>query len=375
MNLRRTLVLSVMLALGALFFMACQSQELTSAKLYLQQQNWDEAEQQLKLAEQNEPDNPEIPYLLGSQIYARQGQYEQMNQAFDRSLAISNKFANDIEDIRTRYWSQEFNTAVKMFNQAISQQGDQQKQTLQQSVDHFKTALTIAPDRPETYSPLATAYTLLGDVDQAEQTFQNALDKDPENFSVLFNYGKLMADQGNIDRAIELLSKAHSVDPEKSNAVQLLSSLYIKQKDYNKAIDMLDEAIDQDSENANLYFNKAILHIQIAKQYEEQEQPDSAKAKQEFSKAISAMESAIEINPDDVDAQMRVGELYQELERWDAAKTAFEKVLSEQPDNADAMRKLAITVYRMGDTQKAQELLEKAKQLQQQQSSSESSSQ
>ncbi len=365
MNLRRIfLVLAVIIA-PVILFLSCQTQELTSAKLYIQQQSWEEAEEFLKKAEEVEPDNPEIPYLLGSQIYARQGEYEQMNEAFERSLAMSNKFRNDIENIRLRYWSQEFNAGAKTYNQALNQQDEKRQQLLEDAVKNFETAVRIMPSKPETYGSLATAYLLLDQIDRAKSTFERALENDPENFNVLFNYGRLLAEEGQNQRAIELLQKAREIDPENSAATQLLSNLYIKEGKTAEALDMMQRAIEQDPENATLYFNKAILHIQLAQNLDGDEQQDQAQ--QQYDQAIQAMEKAISINPDDVEALTRVGELYQELERWEEARDAFEQVLEQEPENAQVIRKLAITVYRLGEQERAQELLEKAKALQQQQ--------
>ncbi|HKJ68076.1 MAG TPA: tetratricopeptide repeat protein [bacterium] len=364
MNQRRIFLLLAVVIAPVILFLACQTQELTSAKLYLQQQNWEEAEEFLKKAEESEPDNPEIPYLLGARIYARQGEYDLMNEAFERSLSISNKFASDIENVRLRHWSEAFNSGAKTYNQALNQQDEKRQQLLEDAVEHFETAATIMPSKPETYGSLATAYLLLDEIDTAKKTFERALENDPDNFNVLFNYGRLLAEEGQNERAIELLQKAREIDPENSSATQLLSNLYIKIGKTEEALDMMQRAIDQDPENPTLYFNKAILHIRLAQSFDENEQQDQRK--QQYDQAIQAMETAVSINPDDMEALIRVGELYQELERWEEARDAFEKVLEEQPDNADVMRKLAITIYRLGDQERAQELLEKAKSLQQQ---------
>ena len=50
----------------------CSSQEYTSAKLYIQQLEWEKAEEFLIKALVAEPENPEIPYQLGYHIYGLQ---------------------------------------------------------------------------------------------------------------------------------------------------------------------------------------------------------------------------------------------------------------------------------------------------------------
>ena len=66
----------------------CASESLTSAKLYLQQGDMDNAEIYLVKALEIEPDNPEVPYLLGEFIYGPRGEYENMNEMFEKAMEL-----------------------------------------------------------------------------------------------------------------------------------------------------------------------------------------------------------------------------------------------------------------------------------------------
>jgi len=363
MNFRRiSLLMAVLLMVPALLFFSCSSQEFASAKLYLQQGNLEEAEEQLKQAEDAEPDNPQIPYLLGAQIYAPEGEYELMNEAFERSLAIGDDYAGDIEQVRLTYWSQEFNSGAKLFNQALEQQGEERQELMRQAVNDFETAVQVMPSKPETYGTLATAYLILEDYDRAEETFETALQQQPENYTLLFNYGRMQSERGITEQAIDLLERAHEVAPDSSTqSTQLLANLYIQEDRMAEASDMMDEAIAENPEVANLHFNKAMILINMAQSIEED---DSEQAQEYYEEATASMENAIEINPDDAEALERAGELYQELERWEQAVGAFEQALELNPNDAQLMRKLAISVYRTGDNERAQELLNQVKEMQ-----------
>ena len=359
---RLPLIIALFAVVGTIFF-ACQSQELTSAKLYIQQQNYEKAEEFLLKAEQVEPQNAEIPFLLGTEIYGRQGEYQKMNAAFDRALAINEQYKDQIKQVRMKYWTQEFNSGAKTYNNAIQAEGTKRDTLLEKAIVHFETAAQILPSRSETYGSLATAYLLTNEIERAKETFNKALETDPDNFQVVFNYGKMLAEEGNKERAVELLKKAHKLKPENSIVVQLLANLYITMDKPDQALEMYTEALKQETDNPDLYFNKSILHIQLAQRLETK--GDSTAAKIQFEDAVSTMEKAVELNPGDLEAKTRLGELYQELEMWDKAAKTFEEILEEQPENAQVMKKLAITVYRQGDPQRGQELLQKAKELEQ----------
>jgi Tfp pilus assembly protein PilF len=70
------------------FILGCTSEELTSARLYIQQKNWVKAEEFLLKALEMEPENQEVLYSLGKFIYAKKEDWQNMNKMFDRALSI-----------------------------------------------------------------------------------------------------------------------------------------------------------------------------------------------------------------------------------------------------------------------------------------------
>ena len=66
----KTLILALSaLVMFSFFLNSCQSPEVTSAKVYFQQNNLEAAEEQLLIALQKEPLNPEVPFLLATGVY------------------------------------------------------------------------------------------------------------------------------------------------------------------------------------------------------------------------------------------------------------------------------------------------------------------
>ena len=111
--------------LVVLIFVRCSSQEYTSAKLYIQQLEWEKAEEFLIKALVAEPDNPEIPYQLGYHIYALQKRdWKMMNQTFDKALSIDPdkkilgqpKTVKEFVDLaQTQFWGEEYNKGIAQY--------------------------------------------------------------------------------------------------------------------------------------------------------------------------------------------------------------------------------------------------------------------
>ncbi len=82
----------------------CSSTELTSARLYIEQKNFDKALEMLQKDIEKNPKSDEGYFLMGH-VYGELDDIEKMVASFDKSLAISNKFATDIENHKLSHWS------------------------------------------------------------------------------------------------------------------------------------------------------------------------------------------------------------------------------------------------------------------------------
>ena len=92
----------------------CGSTEITSAKLYIQQKNWDKAIDVLQKDVTKNPKSDEGYYLLGY-VNGEQGNFKAMIENYDKSLAISKNFEKDINVSRKYFWAQAFNRGVSLY--------------------------------------------------------------------------------------------------------------------------------------------------------------------------------------------------------------------------------------------------------------------
>lgn len=103
--MRKRLAVSNILLLGfvvlSIILIGCQPKEVTSAKVYMQQENWAKAIEQLTHAAELYPYNAEVFYLLGK-AYVNTGDKDKMNEMFNKSLEISPVFSQKIKSIREK---------------------------------------------------------------------------------------------------------------------------------------------------------------------------------------------------------------------------------------------------------------------------------
>ncbi|MFI5237729.1 MAG: tetratricopeptide repeat protein, partial [Ignavibacteriales bacterium] len=173
---------SILFVLGILIlslpFLAfdCSSTELTSAKLYIQQKNWDRALEVLQAEVQKNPKSDEGYYLLGT-VYSELDQPEKTLEAFDNSLAISDKYSKNIKEYRTYHWAEYFNRGVSLFQRGSkTADKDSTKMYYDMSIEAYHNAIMFQPDSGETYRNLAFVYLTTGQTEASVEPLKKLIE-------------------------------------------------------------------------------------------------------------------------------------------------------------------------------------------------------
>ncbi|MDQ7052050.1 MAG: tetratricopeptide repeat protein [candidate division KSB1 bacterium] len=314
-------------------FWGCQPKEVTSAKVYIQQNDWDSAIKQLEIAVENYPENAEAHYLLG-RAYGMKGRYEDMNREFDASLKADPKFANQIEFERNKYWIENFNKGVQLFN----------ADKLDEAIEAFKIAAVIDPNRVETYRNLAVAYARTQQFDKAIEAFQQAMELDPNSPETLLNMGMVYYQMEKYEDAAKTLEKVLEIQPDNIDAVSTLGLAYHMLGETDKAISAYERALEKSPSNVDLLFNYAALLLK----------------KGEFERAAQTFQRVLQDNPEDYDAVIAVADAFLQVAEKFTKEANKMETESENPNQEEIkkMRETAKEFYA-----KAIPYLEKATQL------------
>ncbi len=282
--MKKSSFIGVLLVLAAAtMFMGCQPKEVTSAKVYIQQNDWDKALEQLQKAVELYPENPEAWYLLG-EAYGEKGKFAEMIEAFEKSIAVDPKFEPQIKQTREKFWVKSYNAGVNGFN----------KQDMDVAMKGFKEATILMPDRADAYRNLAVAYANKDMIDEAIATLKKAIEIDPEDVGTMVNLGTIYYQAGKFEEAIDVFNKALEKDPSNGQAIKVLAFAYDQIGQSEKALEAYDKALQQDPDNIDLIFNYGRLFYN----------------KEDYANAIKWFEKVLEQNPDDYQAALSVGDAY-----------------------------------------------------------------
>jgi tetratricopeptide (TPR) repeat protein len=348
----------VLFSLMLILFIGCASEELTSAKLYIQQQDWDNAEIYLVKALAVEPENPEIPYLLGDLIYGRNKDWGKMNEMFDKALSLGGDtvilqggtVAAYVAQSQEKHWVTVYNKGIGYFNEYRNSGEGQDSQILQDAIASFKIATEVDPKNGQAYGILSNCLYASGDLDGALDAVTNGTSKDSENFELNMTAGKMFSTANDKESALGYYERAVLLDPTNSLARRQLAQTYYDVGDKEMSLATYEDAIGKETDNflkADLYYNLGVLNMQLG----------------DFQQAEDNFSMAYDYNPDDVDALRGIAQTFENAEKWSRAEYFYRKLIDMEPENPQHYRAMARVLLRQGDTDKAQEYFDKSKEF------------
>ncbi|MGH7595765.1 MAG: tetratricopeptide repeat protein [bacterium] len=284
--------------LAAIIFAGCQSKELTTAKVHIQQNDWNKAVVRLEKAVAENPQNAEAQFLLG-RGYALEGRFAEMNRAFEASLKASPQFALEVKSWQAQYFSEQFNRGVKAA-------GEKDWTAAREA---FVLALQIDPVHPEAYRHLAYVHDKLGEPEKALHLYRTLIEIKPDDWDAYFAVAGIHQQRREYGKSEAVLEQALAKDPRQPRVLAELAFIYDCQGKNDEAFAAYRQALQIKPDDKELLLNWGRLHL--AKE-------DYAGALQEFAKILT-------FDPDNFEATYHAGLCYLKLgerlqKQWREAK-------------------------------------------------------
>jgi tetratricopeptide (TPR) repeat protein len=327
-------------------FTGCKNPMVTSANIYLfQQNNPDKAEEVLKQALAQNPNDPEALYLMGK-VYQAKEEYGKMADYFDRSLKVSDQFKSPIEESRDRVWTQLYNRdGVEKVN----------SRDYAEAVSAMKLAAEVLPSRWEAYNLLGLAYDGLGELDSSAASYKKAveLQSETKDYNVYYRLANVLFREKKYEEADEyamIVINETKDDSLRLDAVEISARALSALDSSGAALKMYDEIIKVTPNNPDAYYDRALLRFELA---------DTVAAMSDFHKVLN-------LNPNDLDAMKHLAMIYLEGGTFvDYAKALdyYQKINQIEPHNYNTVRGIIISLVRLGRADEAKAHQEEATQL------------
>ena len=120
----KQLAKNVISVIAILFLWGCgSSAEYTTAKMAIQDEEWEKAEEFLFKALEVEPANAEVMVQIGYHVHAKKEQWLEMNKIFNSALEANSEakinsrpISEVIKNYRNMFWAENYNKSVRTYN-------------------------------------------------------------------------------------------------------------------------------------------------------------------------------------------------------------------------------------------------------------------
>ncbi|MBM4137690.1 MAG: tetratricopeptide repeat protein [Nitrospira sp.] len=195
---------------------------------------------------------------------------------------------------------------------------------------------------------LAFKHYQAGNLQQAQDIYNEILQKNPQDSGIMYLLGIIYYQEGNYDLAIEYIRKALEFNPlSDAYAYFYLGNALKNKKQFDEAITCYQRALQMNPQLIEAYHNLAWI-------FQEKNQTDEA---------ITYYQKALNLNPALADAYYNLGTIFQDRKQFDDAITFYQKALEIDPTLADAYYNLGILFQQRKQFDKAIEFHQKALQF------------
>jgi tetratricopeptide (TPR) repeat protein len=296
----------------------CSSTELTSARLYIQQKNYDKA---LEVLQQDVAKNPQSDegYFLMGVVYGELDDMKKLVESFDKSLSISDNYAKEISEYRASYWASYFNRGYNNYQRSTkTDDGDSAKIFMDRAIESYKTAILLEPDSADNYRNMAFAYLSTGDYTEAIDPLKKLieLDKSEDGYQYL---GEIYYSMG-LNKMSEYRNSNNTQDS--------LDAM----KHYDNAISVLSEGKENYPFNAEITSTLTLAYIGSGR----------------INEAMEEAKIAVETDPNNRDNHYNYGVLLLNAESYEEAESQFLQALEIDPEHENSIYNLAVTYVRWG---------------------------
>lgn len=213
--------------------------------------------------------------------------------------------------------------------------------------------------------------------EEALYCYQNALDKDQSNVSILLSQAEVLRQLKRYEDALDSCEKTTEIDSESANAWSIQGDTLIDLKRYQEALGSYKRALKLDPK-AHYWFNQGVAFSLLEKH---EEALDSCQKTTEvdpglaiawsfqggvlidlerWEEALYSCQKAIELAPTLTQGWRTYSRALLNMHRYDEALTYCNKALEIKPEDSGSLNNLALILSILGDPEEAIKVIDKA---------------
>ena len=208
---------------------------------------------------------------------------------------------------------------------------------LQSAEQIYQQVLQISPRNADALNLLGFLAYQVGRCEVAANLISKAIEVDSKQYIFFINLGLVRQEQGELDKSIEAYHKAIEINPNDSDVYNNLGNTLQEQGELDKSIETYHKAIEINPNDARIYYNLGAAQKKQGK----------------LDNAIQTYQQAIEINPDDAEIYNSLGTTLQKQEKLDQAIQVYHRALEINSNYSEAFYNLGLALQEQGELDQA----------------------
>ena len=227
----------------------------------------------------------------------------------------------------------------------------------------------------------AKSAVLSRDFTLAARLYNGLVQNDPDNVDLLTQLADLYVKSGHDDLALSVYKRVSSILPNDVNVLNALGGIYRRLKRYEDSIAVLEQALISDEKNVQVYYNLGFTY-KLMGRYEDaiqcfetvvERNPNDVLAFNHLGsifqttnnnvKAVNTFLRGLKIDPNHPVLHLNLAKSYEELGKIDNAMKEYEAALKSKPGWIDAIDAYADLLLKKNKTVEAGDLVKQALRL------------
>jgi arylsulfatase A-like enzyme/Tfp pilus assembly protein PilF len=241
--------------------------------------------------------------------------------------------------------SQDAKTLLPIYNHVTSIYSQREKISLEQSVSQLEQIIQTPNCIDQAYNYLSQIHFESGRLNKALEVLKAGLERFPDSYETLRLYSGYLLEAEEYTAMIQLLENHESINKEHDPYVWLqLGIAYLKNQQQQKAMAALEKAIAIDDEYVDAYQNLGALHLSRWLTQNDEE---------DYDRSVELFNKVIEIDPENSGAYTSRGVAYIQWGRIESAIKSWEEAVHLSPDAGKTYYYLGLAYLSKGDKPKA----------------------
>ena len=201
---------------------------------------------------------------------------------------------------------------------------------LQRAEQIYQQVLQISPRNADALNLLGFLAYQVGRCEVAANLIAKAIEVDSKQYIFFINLGLVRQEQGELDKSIEAYHKAIEINPNDSDVYNNLGNTLQEQGELDKSIEAYYKAIEINPNDSDVYNNLG----------------NTLQEQGELDKSIETYHKAIEINPNDARIYYNLGAAQKKQGKLDNAIQTYQQAIEINPDDAEIYNSLGTTLQK-----------------------------